>query len=87
MQNAVMAPADELRRQIRTWALRSGVDLRAVAQVCPASPRHQCHAAPQGTLTTMIAASYSVRLMLTVVCRYQSHTLGLQQNKHVLTAR
>jgi len=34
VQNAIMAPADELRRQIRAWALRSGVDLRAVAQVC-----------------------------------------------------
>ncbi len=33
VQNAVMAPADELRRQIRTWAVRNGVDLRAVAQV------------------------------------------------------
>ena len=33
MQNAVMAPADELRRQICAWAARNGVDLRAVAQV------------------------------------------------------
>ena len=33
VQNAVMAPADELRRQIRAWALRSGIDLLVVAQV------------------------------------------------------
>ena len=84
VQNAIMAPADELRRQIRAWALRSGVDLRAVAQVCKTCPKNTlCPHAQHPDCERSFHASQA-----TIICRTAEHRTNLRQQhiEHVLTS-